>query len=359
MHTDAPDPPRTPAAVTVERTLPLPAIPLCVVTDDGGSVAFLGMSDFAVHRIDLAADKPEATPIGTGRHGSYVTGLVRSAGTLISGGYDGALIWWDAASGEVIRTVADAHARWIRRLALSPDGTRVASVADDMQTRLWDVATGELIAAWGDHDAMTPHGYPSMLYAVAFSPDGLWLATGSKTGLVLVRDTSDGGIEARVETPVMYTWDPRARSHSIGGIRSLAFSSDGKTLAVGGMGKVGNIDHLEGASRVETFAWQTGSRRNEIEDTTHKGLVEALRFGPGDGWFVAAGGDNGGFVSVYASADGRLLTQAKVGNHIHDVALAADGGGLVAVGHHQVSVVRLESPQGGQEPRPAGITAPQ
>jgi WD40 repeat protein len=348
MQPAEPPTPRTPAAVKVERTLPLPAIPLCVATADDGAVVFMGMSDFAVHRIDLATEKPEAVPIGAGRHGSYVTGLVRSDRTLVSGGYDGALIWWDAGSGDVIRRVDDAHARWIRRLALAPDGTRVASVADDMKTRLWDVTTGERIAEWGDHEPTTPHGYPSMLYAVAFSPDGAWLATGSKTGLVVIRDASDGSIVSQLETPVMYTWDARARSHSIGGIRSLAFSSDGKTLAVGGMGKVGNIDHLEGASRIETFAWQTGSRRAEIEDTTHKGLVEALQFGPGDGWLVAAGGDNGGFVSVYASADGKLIAQEKVGNHVHDVALAADGGSLVAVGHHQISMVRLEPGHGGQ-----------
>jgi hypothetical protein len=89
------------------------------------------------------------------------------------------------------------------------------------------------------------------------------------------------------------------------------------------------------------FEWQAQSRRAEIEDTKYKGLVEALRFGPGDGWLVAAGGDNGGFVSVYAATDGSLLAQEKVGNHVHDLALAADGASLVAVGHHQISAVNL------------------
>jgi WD40 repeat protein len=341
MQQSEPSAGRTPETVKVVTTHPLPAIPLCIAPADSPGVAFLGMSDFAVHRIDLAADKPEAKPIGEARHGSYVTGIVRAGGTLISGGYDGALIWWDAAAGSVQRRIEGAHAKWIRRLALSPDGSRVASVADDMRTKLWDVATGQCVAEWGDYDAKTPHGYPSMLYTVTFSPDGRFLATGSKTGLILVREAGSGSIAARLEAPVMYTWDPKARNHSIGGIRSLAFSSDATLLAVGGMGKVGNIDHLEGASRIELFEWQAQSRRAEIEDTKYKGLVEALRFGPGDGWLVAAGGDNGGFVSVYAAIDGRLLAQEKVGNHVHDLALAADGASLVAVGHHQISAVNL------------------
>lgn len=341
MQQTEPTAARTPDAVKVVKTHGLPAIPFCIATAESPGVAFVGMSDFAVHRIDLGVDKPEASPIGEARHGSYVTGIVRVGGTIVSGGYDGALIWWDAGTGSVVRRVEGAHAKWIRRLALSPDGTRVASVADDMRTRLWDVATGGCVADWGDNDSKTPHGYPSMLYAVTFSPDGRFLATGSKTGLVLVRDAASGSIAGRLETPVMYTWDPKARNHSIGGIRSLAFSSDASLLAVGGMGKVGNIDHLEGASRIELFEWGNQSRRAEIEDTKYKGLVEALRFGPGDGWLVAAGGDNGGFVSVYATSDGRLLAQEKVGNHIHDVALASDGASLVAVGHQQISTVTL------------------
>lgn len=331
--------PRIPTAVKVDKTVSLPAISFCVAAGETPGQIFIGMSDFAVHRLDLDAEKPEAKPISEARHGSYVTGLVRSGKTLISGGYDGTLIWWNADTGEVIRKAEAAHAKWIRKLALSPDGTRVASVADDMRTKVWDVASGQLIADWGDYDIKTPHGYPSMLYAVAFSPDGHWLATGSKTGQVLIRDASSGEITGRVETPVMYTWDPKARNHSIGGIRAVAFSGDAQTLAVGGMGKVGNIDHLEGASRIETFAWQSQTKLHEIEDTQHRGLVQALQFGPGDAWFVAAGGDNGGFVSVYGLADGKLIAQEKLGTHVHDFTLAADGGSLIAVAHNQA--VRL------------------
>ena len=182
-----------------------------------------------------------------------------------------------------------------------------------------------------------------MLYAVAFSADGKWLATGDRTGRVLVRDATKGQIAATIETPVMYTWDPTARRHSIGGIRSLAFSTDSSQLAVGGMGKVGNIDHLEGMSRIEVFSWQAGTRRFEIEDSKYKGLVESLQFGPGDAYLVAAGGDNSGFVSVWNMADGKLLIQDQAPMHVHDFELSADGRSLIAVGHQQGAVVDLFS----------------
>jgi WD40 repeat protein len=139
----------------------------------------------------------------------------------------------------------------------------------------------------------------------------------------------------------MYTWDPKARRHSIGGIRSLAFSNDSQQLAVGGMGKVGNIDHLEGMSRIEVFNWQTNERRFEIEDGKYKGLVESLQFGPGDAYLIAAGGDQSGFVSTYNMQDGKLLVQDKAPMHVHDFELSPDERSIIAVGHHQGSVIEL------------------
>ena len=276
-----------------------------------------------------------------GKHASYVTGLVRSGDTLVSGSYDGSLIWWDAEAGDVRHRVDSAHEKWIRRLAISPDGSTVASVGDDMKTRVWNARTADSIATWDGYQLMTPHGYPSMLYAVTFSRDGKWLATGNRTGKVIIRDAATGRVEATLETPVMYTWDPKARRHSIGGIRSLAFSSDSKLLAVGGMGQVGNIDHLGGVSRIEVFDWQSGKQKFEIEDTKFKGLVEQLQFGPDDEWLVAAGGDNGGFISVYDGAAGTLLAQEKAPMHVFDFQLSEDGSKLRAVGFEQASVVDI------------------
>jgi WD40 repeat protein len=330
-----------PNAIKVQKKFSLPGIGLCMATTPDKSLVYSGLSDFSIVRMDLAAEKTEPTVIGSNGHSSYVMGLVRCGNMLVSGSYDCSLIWWNSETGEAIRRVGDAHARWIRMLAVNPDQTRIASVGDDMKTKLWDAATGDCLATWGDYELKTPHGFPSMLYATTFSPDGKWLATGDRTGRVLVRDVSNGQIAATLETPVMYTWDPTARRHSIGGVRSLAFSSDSTQLAVGGMGKVGNIDHLEGVARIEVFKWQTQERRLEIEDNKHKGLVEALQFGLCDAWLASAGGDNSGFVSVWNMADGKVLAQDRAPMHVHDFELSTDGRSLIAVGHQQGAVIDL------------------
>ena len=208
-----------------------------------------------------------------------MTGLALAGPTLVSGGYDGRLIWWNTESGSQVRSV-DAHQKWIRCVAATPDGTILASVADDMVCRLWDVATGRLIHELRGHAELTPHHFPSMLFACAISADGRLLATGDKVGHINVWDIESGRSLATLEAPVFYTWDPVQRRHSIGGIRALAFSPDGSRLAVGGIGKIGNIDHLDGKPRVEVFDWQKGQRIGEFPGEG-KGLVEHLAFHPG------------------------------------------------------------------------------
>src|SRR5262249_3910236 len=52
---------------------------------------FFGASDFKVYDVDLAQDKPEAKELGG--HDSYVTGVALAGAAVVSGSYDGKLIW--------------------------------------------------------------------------------------------------------------------------------------------------------------------------------------------------------------------------------------------------------------------------
>src|SRR3712207_785874 len=64
-------------------------------------------SDGKVHELDAAQRSGPGRPLAD--HGRYVT-CVRLAGdTVVSGGYDGRLIWWSLRESRAIRTTADAH----------------------------------------------------------------------------------------------------------------------------------------------------------------------------------------------------------------------------------------------------------
>jgi WD40 repeat protein len=306
----------------------------------GSNRFFLGSSDFKVYDLDLADAKPE--PKELGGHGSYVTGVVLAGKHLVSGSYDGRLIWWDTEKREQVRAV-DAHAKWIRRVVATPDGKVIASVADDMVCRLWDAESGQKIHELRGHKEQTPHHYPSMLQSCTISADSKYVATGDKVGHVIVWEIATGKEVATLEAPVMYTWDPTQRRHSIGGIRALAFAPAGNLLAVGGMGKVGNIDHLEGKARVEVFDWQKGERTYEFPGDKFNGLVEQLAFHPEGAWLLGAGGAGDGFLLFFNLQDKKVLRQEKVGMHVHGFVLNESADTIYAVGHGKLAIFEMKA----------------
>lgn len=327
-----------PQNIKVVKELNRPGVLFSLARVAGGSRVFVGASDAKVYDLDVMAEKPE--PREMSGHESYVTGTVLAGDQLVTGAYDGRLIWWDTQTHQPVRTVA-AHQRWIRKLAATPDGSRVVSVADDMVCRVWDASSGELVHELRGHEEKTPHHFPSMLYTCAVSADGALLATGDRVGHNVVWDLAAGKQIAAVETPTMYTWDPKQRIHSIGGVRSLAFSPDSTHLAIGGIGQIGNIDHLGGPARLEVFDWRKNERTHEFSDDKIKGLNERLVFHPENKWLLAAGGDHAGFYQFFDLAAGKSIKQDKAPMHVHDLVLDAAAGEIYAVGHGKIVVWQM------------------
>ncbi len=332
--------PADPTQLKKDREFGLPGIAFCAARVPATERFYFGSSDAKVYAIDLADEKPQAVPLAEDGHTSYVTGAALSGNTLLTGGYDKQLLWWNVESNEIVRR-EPAHELWIRKIIASPDGRAFVSIADDMRAKVWSAGDGQLVRTLEDHQPLTPHHYPSMLYAVAWSPDGRYLATGDKVGHVAVWDASSFEKVGEVEAPLMYTWDPKQRRHSIGGIRSLAFSHDSKLLAVGGIGTIGNIDHLDGPHRIEVFDWQAKERKLEISNNELKGLVECLAFAPDGTWLAAAGGDHGGFVAFYKVENGESIKAEKAPMHVYEFTFSDDGETLYTIGHGKLATWKL------------------
>ena len=332
--------PSNPEKLKLLKDLPFKAIVFGIARVPNSTRAFIGCSDFKVYEADLAAAKFE--PKELYGHESYVTTVALSGNILVSGGYDGKLIWWDTEAKKQIRSI-NAHSKWIRKVVTSKDGKFFASVADDMVCRVWEVASGKKVQELRGHQELTPTHFQSMLYNITFSPDGKQIATADKVGHIVVWDASTDGQLATMEAPVMYTWDPSQRRHSIGGIRSIAFSPDGKLLAVGGTGKIGNIDHLEAKSRIEIFDWKEKKQVVELVGDKCQGIVNHLEFTPDGAWLIGASGAGEGGLLFIDVKNKKIVRQEKVNMHVHHFTLNEAADTIYSVGHNKLAIHEMKA----------------
>ena len=169
---------------------------------------------------DVKAAQPRAALRG---HTELVTAVAFSPDgrTLVSGSgaldvpgqpQPGEMRVWDVRTGRQEVTLT-GHVAPVTSVAFSPDGLTLASGSEDASVTLWDVRTGQSKATFVVGDVLP-------VQAVAFSPDGLTLASGTTTG----RCGCGMSGPARCGRPCAGHTDI---------VQAVAFSPDGLTLASG------------------------------------------------------------------------------------------------------------------------------
>jgi WD40 repeat protein/serine/threonine protein kinase len=123
-----------------------------------------------------------ANPNATGIQPLFaVTEDARLAGLSWPG--QGAIQVWDLEKGKLLHRVGDPKTP-LHALAFSPDGRWLASAGGDGVVRLWESAAGGL------HSELP--GHSQGLLSLAFSPDGMFLATADTTSRVRFWDVATG-----------------------------------------------------------------------------------------------------------------------------------------------------------------------
>ncbi len=125
---------------------------------------------------------------------------------------EGEVRQWDVASTKVARTFT-GHRDVIYALALSPDGKTLATGSYDQKIKLWNVADAT--------ERKTLSGHNGAVFALAFRPDGKLIASASADRTVKLWDVASGERRDTLSQPSKEQF-------------AVAWSKDGKRLAAAG-----------------------------------------------------------------------------------------------------------------------------
>lgn len=126
--------------------------------------------------------------------------------------------------------IQSSHTKRINAIAFAPDGRWLASGANDDTIKIWDISTGYLLR--------TLYGHASNVNALAVSPDGKLLASGSgdMTSKREFPTFKRGGIAGGARDTTVRIWDIQSgrelktlTGHELP-VGGVAFSADGRTL---------------------------------------------------------------------------------------------------------------------------------
>ncbi len=195
---------------------------------------------------------------------------------------------YSIASGEEILDFGDRG--FDPRIALSPDGTLIASGNRSGETRIWRVSDGELMLEMDPNEHVEGFADSTagrMMTSLAFSPDGRLVASGHNNGLIFIWNTETAALERLIEPQTDYCIAD-----------GLAFSNDGQILAMGGA--------RDGFTEViRLFQVSDGSIARDLEHGSRGGTYASpVVFSPDESLFAFGATDG---IYIWSLPDYELL----------------------------------------------------
>jgi dipeptidyl aminopeptidase/acylaminoacyl peptidase len=330
-----------------ELTIPSGALGLAVAPD--GQRLYAACMDGRIWEVETATGAHSAL---SDKHASFASGcaLLPDGKTLVSAGYDGALIWHDLDSKKAFRRI-QAHKFWSRNMALSDDGSLLATVTgqylaggekyepaaeNEPSVKIYDTASGDLVQTFSH--------VPPVL-SVAFTPDGQHVAAGNMMGEVRIWSAASEKPVAQFTTPDFTCWGIIKSPYYIGGIYGLAFSPDGKSILCCGMGPMSDPMAGNGKMTWQKWAWQASPAKmlDQIHEGDHgSGLMEHISYLPDGQSFIMAGRQAQGTwnASIFSARDGKQLATLDTKSRVTHSHFSPDGKTLILSALHGQGYVK-------------------
>ena len=272
-------------------------------------------ADGALHLRDLISG--EHRDLGqVHKYGASAVTFSGDGRLLATAGWDGSAKLWDVQTGHLIRTLS-GHKNGTRSVSFSPDNKLLATGGSDRAVRIWEVATGKEYREFPGRSlefasmimalqkiVMKP--FPLAPYhedavnSVAFSPNGLFLATASDDRTTKLWDLR------KEKGQVLLNLSGHANN-----ITGVVFSPDGARLATSSGDMTAKI-------------WDAVSGRELMTLAGHSSSVQGLAFSPDQQSLVTASDD--GTAKVWDASPGHT-------DQVYSLAFSPNGKMLASVGN--------------------------
>lgn len=309
------------------KSLPNPALAKSMTTQ--GNLLVVGHSDGStqVLNIPFTPGQPVGEGFGKSAHTFKQPGPVTSvvmpgtSATIYTASSDKSIKSWKIASDVPLRNLA-GHGNLVDAVVYSPDGHTLASCSHDGTIRLWNPHDGKQLGE------VKLNAQP--LYCLAWRSDGKQLALGSFDRSIRLIDVAGKKVEREIKG-----FDDKSspNGHS-DAVYSVAYAANDQVYSAGADGKIKLWNSNDGGM-LKTFIDPA------LKDKAQRDFINNIKLTKDGKKLVAVG--NGGWLTVWNTADGKMLHSQKMPVGLYGLSINNDGT-LIATGNMNGSVYLIKMP---------------